>query len=481
MTSKRRILFAVTALTLTMASAHAAVPEEKQSITKVGNADEGSDLEGAEPITSGPIWETRGEAAALVKALNIRSIPHLSIVLPEIEKTELLMAKADVAATSPTSALEVSENGKTVYARTFAEPHAATRFFPAALGLDRNQLKALHVHEALHRSLPPDVRENESVVTELTLAITSPDANYDRVSRVASVYLEPAQSPSAAAPATTSVAKVEALPEKDAKPTRFFYELHQHPGYVSVWNNSSSLHGLGFEMSPFGVLSVRGRYVEPSLTVKGYYFRADGDSYLGPIDMKGRVAISEESADEIRSSYGFLVERTLKSLDDLGYQGDRDIQSFGAYVDRSSSRSYGEASFLYTLESTVGPGVERFGSDKQFNSNSYEYGRIVTLSGKTGLKLGKFRTGLLADLHVSEGIDVKYGGRNSGYTEIRQERFHVFTAGPEIAFKTGRFAFDLTAKMVMGGNLRENLGNLGDLTNRGTGRGQINTSLSIDL
>jgi len=57
-----------------------------------------------------------------------------------------------------------------VYARTFPEPHAATRFFPAAAKLDSEQLQALHIHEALHRALPDSVREDEAVVSEITLA-----------------------------------------------------------------------------------------------------------------------------------------------------------------------------------------------------------------------------------------------------------------------------------------------------------------------
>src|SRR5262245_2740168 len=124
------------------------------STTKVGNGDDGTDLEGATPITRGIIFETRAMAVANLKALNIQGVAGLGQVIPELERSDLLMCKADVAAMSTEGSWESSEDSKQVYARTFPEPHAPTRFFPAALKLSRDQLIALHTHEALHRALP---------------------------------------------------------------------------------------------------------------------------------------------------------------------------------------------------------------------------------------------------------------------------------------------------------------------------------------
>jgi hypothetical protein len=150
--------------------------------TKVGNGDDGSDLEGFEQITSGKILKARSEAVALLKRLNIAGIAHLGSLIPEVENTKLYMTKRDISARKldELGAFHSGEQ-KFVYARTFARPYAATRFFPAAINLDQSQLIALHIHEGLHRSLPEEFREDEKVVSSITLSIVTPMASHDQV------------------------------------------------------------------------------------------------------------------------------------------------------------------------------------------------------------------------------------------------------------------------------------------------------------
>lgn len=65
----------------------------RAAITIVGNGDEGTDLEGATPITSGNIFEARQNATALLKRLNVQGIRGLGNLIPELSHTELFLSK----------------------------------------------------------------------------------------------------------------------------------------------------------------------------------------------------------------------------------------------------------------------------------------------------------------------------------------------------------------------------------------------------
>jgi hypothetical protein len=121
--------------------------------TKVGNGDDGSDLEGFDLVTSGRLVESRLKAVELLKKLNIHGVPQLGALIPEVKNTKLYLTKRNINANrlKELGAFHSGEQ-KYVYARTFARPYAATRFFPAALKLDDSQLIALHIHEGLHRA-----------------------------------------------------------------------------------------------------------------------------------------------------------------------------------------------------------------------------------------------------------------------------------------------------------------------------------------
>lgn len=150
--------------------------------TKVGNGDDGSDLEGFISLKKGRIFDARKLALNKLRSLNVKAIEHLSSLTPEVEHTKLFITKRNIS-TNRLKELGAFHSGKEkyVYARTFSRSYAATRFFPEATKLDMNQLVALHIHEALHRSLPVDFRENEKVVTKITLAIVDPMATYDQI------------------------------------------------------------------------------------------------------------------------------------------------------------------------------------------------------------------------------------------------------------------------------------------------------------
>jgi len=153
--------------------------------TKVGNGDDGTDLEGFKPIESGIILETKKEAIDLIKKLNISGVANLGNLLPELENSKLYITEDNV------SSKQLEEMGAFhsgiegfVYARTFAKPYSPTRFFPVSLKLSKEQLIALHIHEALHRSLPEKYREDEKTVSKITLAISSPQTTFDKINEI---------------------------------------------------------------------------------------------------------------------------------------------------------------------------------------------------------------------------------------------------------------------------------------------------------
>ncbi|PIP91296.1 MAG: hypothetical protein COW01_01440 [Bdellovibrionales bacterium CG12_big_fil_rev_8_21_14_0_65_38_15] len=153
--------------------------------TIVGNGDDGSDLENYKPLQSKKILSAHAEALTILKRLNVQGISHLGSLIPELENTKMYMVESNISAErmQELGAFHSGSN-KLIYARTIARPYATTRFFPAAEKLDSNQLIALHIHEALHRSLPEAFREDEKVVSEITLAIVSPLASHDQVKEV---------------------------------------------------------------------------------------------------------------------------------------------------------------------------------------------------------------------------------------------------------------------------------------------------------
>jgi len=71
------------------------VTSANASATKVGNGDDGSDLEGARRIENGILVETRAKAMTLIKRLDTAAIEHLGTLQPELEKSEMYLVTRD--------------------------------------------------------------------------------------------------------------------------------------------------------------------------------------------------------------------------------------------------------------------------------------------------------------------------------------------------------------------------------------------------
>ncbi|MBI3557122.1 MAG: hypothetical protein HY074_12735, partial [Deltaproteobacteria bacterium] len=311
---------------------------------KVGNGDDGTDLEGATSITSGKILESRAHAVELLNKLNTAGIPGLGSLLPELANSNLYLAKKDVAALpGDQSSFHTNMKGQ-VYARTFATPYAPTRYFPAAEGLDADQLVSLHIHEALHRSLPAKVREDESVVSRITLAITSPEASNDRI-REAAAGLMPVE-PTVAAQPMVLVAESRPqvpMPQRFEQPSNVGYLYRQFKDSSTPSSDSiSKMHVIHSDLYAFG----------SSRTPLGLGLEASilkfGDSTLmGPLSISPRMRIWSRRGFDI-GVFSTISLNTLSAQELKNSPFGRDVGTIGLSMRKESGLVYVENFLSWT-------------------------------------------------------------------------------------------------------------------------------------
>lgn len=454
------------------------------SVTKVGNGDDGADLETLTQITSGPILAARQRAIETVKQLNANGIPGMGLLIPELEHNNLFMATKDVHPTGEQQgSLEISADKGFVYARTFAEPYAATRFFPIAATLTADQLVALHIHEALHRSLPPDIRTDENKVMHLTMAMTSPGASYDRVFQVASLYINAdvtntaqrsGQRPTPVLEtqmnSTVSVAPI-VLPSKSRTEVKMGVEVYSQGRYG--WSPGIT-NELEVKTSLGGYRQVGSFAVEPAFRFRAKMF-SEAARGLGlgatSYEVEGRIKIDDETVA------GPLVRFTAKALDESGYDwNDRDVTTVGAFYRNLSESSYFETTASYSFGSTAGK--DEFQSAK--------YNSILSLTGRTGLKYKYLYIGGLFDIHSSEGREISQSeqvNRQVGYYAeptpgLMRPGFRILAVGPELGLEGKSFNFRLYAKQILNSSSGI-FDDLGDNMDRGSGNAVLGTSFAM--
>lgn len=434
--------------------------------TKVGNGDDGRDLEGLTPVTQGVLVETRNKAVSKLKDLKVSGIPHLGALIPEVETSKIYLVKKDVAADfSFDKGMESAPDGSAVYARTFAEPHAATRFFPAALMLSTDQLIALHIHEGLHRSLPEPVRENEEVVSKITLAMISPQASNDRVAKaVASTIPDQKQikQVNALAPVGSDILKPQ-RPDLD-KPSLIGYEYRIYnidEADESVYP-VQGLHVLKSFMHPFGSgPDAWGFGIQLS------FLSLPEQSYMGPMQLSVRKRLTTVRQFDLE---GF-GEVSMVSGDSefentpLG----RDVTTLGVRAKRLDDDFYVENSLALSLASEAQETV----GDFQY---THAYGSITTLSIRAGARLSQFELGGILDMSLADSYTVT--GSNFLY-ELGRTR--SVTLGPEFAYSKGSLRASIRGAWVVDSTQGLKLDYLGDIMGRGAGQGYLASSLEFNF
>lgn len=439
------------------------------AVTRVGNGNDGRDLEGFERIESGPVAEARQVAVAKVKSLNIAGVRGLSRLIPELERTELFMAKQDVQATSEaerSSRFESDMMGR-VYARTFPEPHAATRFFPISKSLDQDQLVALHIHEALHRALPEPVRENEDVVGQLTLALTAPDTSFDRVSTVAA-QLIPEPSHSVVAEEGRTGGKL-AIPEEATirRPStvRYSYRSFQKSTQSQALSYYESLHAIESHLYAFGTEE------NPIGLGVGLSFAKGRESTeMGPLALSARGRVWTARGFD----FGWFGEAQLATVSSEELRNSafgRDGFTVGVSARKDTSRFYVEN----LLGLTFGSSTKQKLKETNFEY-TYKYGNLYSAKIRSGVKIARFDVGGFGELLLSEGRSIS----GSNFQE-ETGRFNILSAGPEIGLNWGALRMEVFGRYILSRSNEANYDYIGNVFGMGAGEGQVGVSLGVSL
>lgn len=458
---------------LTVAFAQAAVvPQKSFAITRVGNGDDGSDLEGFQPLIEGKIVDSRAKAVEHLRRMGITGVRGLGKLLPEVEKTALYIAKKDSG-----KKLEAdqgtfhSDMRGQVYARTFAESHAATRFFPVAEKLDEDQLIALHIHEGLHRALHPSVRENESVVSEITLSIVTPDASQDLVASTANRLLPNAAefngSPIVVATSTMQEAQVKPAPAGSlaAAPSVVSYEHRIYDNSQAGVDSSlvNSMHLLQAHLYPFG--NLRDSF---GLGIDASIAKQQRGSFMGPLGLSGRYRLWSGRDFDV-AGYGALSLNMLSPDELKKTRFGRDVATFGISMRKDLPRAYVSLDLGYTLPGTSEETISKI-------NYQYEYGGIVNTSLRVGTRIGKIELGAFADIFLADYV------RNRSGSEIYYDtgRFRILSFGPEVTARIDEFFVSAYGRFIGNTSQTEvDFKDLGNLLSVGSGQSTIGIRVGL--
>lgn len=388
--------------------------------TKVGNGDDGSDLEGFDLVRSGRLVETRIKAVELLKKLNIQGVPHLGALIPEVESTKIYLTKRNIS-TNRLKELGAFHSGeqKFVYARTFARPYAATRFFPAALGLDDSQLIALHIHEGLHRALPASFREDEKVCTNITLAIVTPMSSHDQVKDVVENNIDKYTGQFKGRVRNHS-AKVSVSHsqfgehDKDAKVFVPLQAVTKFENRIYPFKGKLSLLGLGIDVTRVktkdeSYIATLGLFTSFDLyTINGFdinlyglWNRDSGNgktvttSYMGRDSFRGGISFDKKSGEIVgKNSLEFMIQKEF----DKTYDEGSVRHNFGSITKIASELVYQHGNWSFG-----GFGrLQLFGaSDHTVSTVKYSQGRSTIFSGGPVVKYIKKRLEIEAKLNLA--------------------------------------------------------------------------------
>lgn len=432
--------------------------------TKVGNGDDGADLEKLQKVESGILVSTRDKALEQLRALNVRSVKGLGTLEQELKQAAMYVVQGDVASPKKfDKGMETSADGKWVYARTIAQPHSPVRFFPASLSLDEEQLVKLHIHEALHRALPESIREDESVVSEITLALTSPGANRDSVEVVMGRSLSsPQMANHPMVPPLVGVSVYQPTERlKTPSTLRYGYQVFNIKKDEKDLYPLVGMHRVDNFLHPFG-----GPTDSLGMGLSFSFLKMEDRSYMGPLQISGRQLLSTWRAFDVEA-YGEYSMYTLSNEELKNLPQARDAMTLGVSIKRDADYFYTE-NFL----SAVLPSAKEF----KIGGVRYrqDYSSIVTAKVGAGGKYKGFSGGLNLELSLTDGSEVFSA---SGSFLKEKERIRLVKFGPEVGYASGGFKAALFAKSVIDGTPGYTISDMGDLLGHGAGQSFAGSSL----
>jgi len=433
--------------------------------TKVGNGNDGFDLEGFDLVTSGKLIKTREMALIHIRSLNVSGIRGLGSLIPELENSKIYLTKKNINS-KRLEELGAFHSGMEgfVYARTFSRSYAATRFFPAALGLDSKQLIALHIHEALHRALPKNAKDDEKKVTKITLALVSPETSHDNV---------------------LSVVK-EVIPELFIASGEEIIKIHKHsklknPGRLKFTANKyasstkrdfatgitlpmQNTYDIETQFFPFGESS----YAAGFGIASSYIFTERNENYFGPLELTARLLLWSKRRYDFEFKLGtkLMSSSNSKVIDSL-YGRDVILAGFEA------NKITNEFKLKFGLDLLGKSDYERILSNV---ATKYEVGPLLTLYGSAYYPWKKFEFGGQFNLLSLQSIRVS--ANNS--TLLEKGRDQYFTAGPKIIYKyNSKYGMSLGGEYLFNSNKKQDEDNLRDLFGSAMGQWKWFFSFSI--
>ena len=439
--------------------------------TRVGNGDDGSDLESFIPLEKGKIVETRKLAVQRLKSLRISSVKGLGQLIPEVSKTDLYMTKKNLPVKKlvELGAFTNDENG-VVYARTFPRAHAATRFFPAAQKLDEKQLIALHIHEGLHRALEWPYNEDEAIVSSIALAINDPATSFDQIQATVSRHLSKRRlevdnlvKSESSHPPVAERAKINApsqfllgfsrFNEVKNEETRFF-----SPAIQEMYTLKSYLYPFG------GKLKATGIGIDLSLV------NTDTESYMGPLGLSLRHMLwtgrGFDFEGYLRANLNTLSNEELEN----SFLG-RDVVMAGFLFGRRADSFYVENELEFTAPSEA---EETIGNIDY----KYQFGTLLAIRLKAGAHLGHWSLGGFFEMLLSDSLDVS--SEASGF-RYESGRNRLLAAGPQLRYTNGSFILDIRGRYLLNSTQNTDFDFLGDLMGYGVGQGSLSVSTGVQF
>lgn len=472
--------------------------------TELGNGNDGKDLLEFKEITEGEIFESRKEAVAFLSKINLRGIQGLGYLKDEVEKTKLLITRDGL---TPQELLNLGAfktgNNPVVYARTFPRPHAPTRFFPASRELSRKQLVTLHIHEGLHRALPPEIRANEEIVENITKVITSPDSTFEDIVVVMDRNLPQRQSQPMTPASSTAVNDPHIGFFKD---NFFKYKIQSYSdNALQLWNSSQS----------FGVKSTL--YQGKTWNIQfnpTYHTFSNSFDQQGSSDKMIHFSLRVEKKANDKRTWGYQITRT-GWLDSNVYNNplSRDITTLQLDLTRRYdsfnliSKVYfsGMSSTIGSIEllkdpnlTTINGGIELSISGRDIYNIQSDFGSIVSASlGAQNFWSDNMTSIVSLDVH-----------KMSGYTSLTDERVDdpsspfgyrysskdnnlssvpaLFVINTQASYLMGDFSLDIRYFRLLNTpdnpELGEiNLTSLGDPMGRGLGKQSFSMALAYNF
>jgi hypothetical protein len=441
--------------------------------TVVGNGDDGRDLEGFERLNSGKIVEARSLALKKLQELNIAAVPGLGNVIAEVKSSEIYITKKDISTEKLVSlgAFTNDEKGL-VYARTFPRPYAATRFFPAARGLDMNQLVSLHIHESLHRALPANIRENEAIVSDIALSINTPNSSFDQINAVVAKYYKPGNTGVTASMGEGTIEKqlrAEPLPHSRIhNPSRFSigYVNYADAGVESTADSSvplESMMRLSSHLYPFG-----GKFSALGIGIDANLVRTAEDSQMGPLGISMRYLAWTIREFDIE----FYARADLNSLSDEELKNSllgRDVYKFGLTLAKRGTHFYVANDLEYTVDGETEQSIGNVGY-------TYEFGSIVAARVRFGGYYKNFNIGGFGEFLLSDNFKV-----NGGAFQLETGRNRILSAGPELQWRSNKFGVRLYGRYLLDSTKDTDYDFLGDIHGRGVGQGNVGIDINFFL